>query len=133
MSQIKVEFCILGDCFLPDEITKMLSISPTEAYRKDDIFLGGPDKDIPMTRKECLWRLETEYTESISVDTELRKVYDNLKDKVEILKEIQKRFATMFKIVIVINLVDNPIIGIEKDIVKFAAEIDAEFDFDTYI
>jgi len=133
MSEVKVEFCIVGDNFVPSEITKLLRICPTEVYCKDDKFLGGQEKNIPMIRKECCWCLETEYIDTIDVDAEIRKVYNILRDKTEVLKEIRNRFSVMYKFIIVIYLDNNPILSIKRDIVKFAAEIDADFDFDTYI
>jgi len=133
MSEVKVEFCIVGDNFVPKEITELLRVFPTVSYCKGDKFMGGPEKNIPMKRKECCWRLETEYINTIDVDSEIRKVYDLLRDKREVFNEIKSRFSVMYKFVIVIYFDDNPILSIERDIVKFAAEIDASFDFDTYI
>lgn len=133
MSDIKIEFLIVGDDFLPDEITKMLNIYPTEAHRINDHFMVGSEKNIPMKRKECSWRIETQYIESIDVTEELNKIYNILKDKTNIFKEIKNKYSVFFKFNIVIHFTDNPIISLERDIIKFAAEIDAEFDFDTYI
>ncbi|QUH26493.1 DUF4279 domain-containing protein [Serpentinicella alkaliphila] len=133
MSEVKIEFSIIGDDFFPEEITKLLGIQPTEAYCIDDEFLGGSEKSIPMKRKETCWRIETDYAETIDVEFELRKIYNLIKDKADILKMIQNKFCTTCKFVIVIYFSDNPILGIDRDIIKFAAEIDAEFQFDTYI
>ena len=63
----------------------------------------------------------------------MSKLYDVLKDKTDIINDIQKEFSAKCKFIIVMILSENPIIMIERKIVKFAAEIDAEFDFDTYI
>lgn len=133
MADIKIEFCIIGEDFLPDEITKMLNINPTEAYCINDVFMGGSEKNIPMKRKECCWCIETPYVETIDVTVELNKIYNILKNKTNILKEIKNKFSVFCKFTIVIHFTDNPILILERDIIKFAAEIDAEFDFDTYI
>lgn len=133
MSNIKIEFCIIGEDFIPEEITKMLNIYPTEAFRNNDEFMGGSEKNIPMKRKECCWCIDTQYVESIDVIVELNKIYNILKDKTHILKEIKNKYSVFFKFDIIIHFTDNPIISLERDIIKFAAEIDAEIDFDTYI
>lgn len=134
MSEIKIEFNITGDSFPHEEITRLLKITPTDAYYKNEVFGGGPNKDVPMNKKECCWSVETEYTESIDVTAEIQKVYNILKDKKIELMEISERFAVNYRFVIVIYYgEDNAIIRIEKELVKFASDINAEFDFDTYV
>lgn len=134
MSKIKVEFLITGDEFDPNEITKLINIEPIEAYYKNEVFYGGPDKNIPMNRKETSWGIETQYVESIDVQTEIRKLYDILKNKKSELISILGRYNVKYKFVIVIYFRnENPIIGIDREIVKFASDINAEFDFDTYV
>lgn len=134
MSKIKIEFSIIGDNFLPEDITTILNIKPTEAYYKNEDFLGGKENNILMKRKGCAWSLATEYAESLDVVFEIRKLYNILKNKKAELLDISLKFSVSYKFDIVIYIGgDNPIIGIEKEIVKFASDISAEFEFDTYV
>jgi site-specific DNA-adenine methylase len=133
VSEIKVEFNITGDNFPHEEITKILKIVPTDAYYKNEVFFGGPNKDIPMNKKECCWSIETEYTESIDVTAEIQKIYDIIKDKKTELIEISERFSVSYFFMIVIYYGDNPIMSIKKELIKFASDINAEFYFDTYV
>jgi hypothetical protein len=134
MSKIKVEFNITGNNFPHEEITRILKIIPTTAYYKNEVFFGGPNKDIPMNKKECCWSVETEYTESIDVTAEIQKIYDIIKDKTTELIEISERFSVKYLFMIVIYYgEDNAIVRIGKELIKFASDIDAEFDFDNYV
>lgn len=134
MSEIKIEFNIVGDEFPHEEVSQILNIIPTIAYYKNEEFMGGPDKTIPMKRKECCWSIESKYTETINVVAEIKKIYDIIKDKKIELQKISKKFEVDYKFTIVIYFgYENPIIGIEREIVKFASDINAEFEFDTYI
>ncbi|MBM7616426.1 hypothetical protein JOC73_003009 [Alkaliphilus hydrothermalis] len=71
--------------------------------------MGGPDKQTPLKRKECCWSIQTEYTESIDLSTEMSKLYDVLKDKTDIINDIQKEFSAKCKFIIVMILSENPI------------------------
>lgn len=134
MTEAKIEFIIVGDDFPPEEITDILKLTPSKAYKTNEVFMIGPEKNIPRKRTECCWMIETDYTNTIDVEGELRKLYDLIKDKKNELVEISRRFNVENKFCIVINFRnENPIIGIEKDIVKFASDINAWFEFDTYV
>lgn len=134
MALVKIEFLIIGDEFPHQTISKMLNINPNIAYQKNDLFLGGGSEKIQMKRQESCWCLETDDTDTIDVQKEIYKIFNKLKDKTNLLNEISLKFSAKFKFVIVIYFRDNnPIITINSELVKFASEINAEFDFDTYV
>lgn len=138
MCRVKIEFIICGDDFQPDEITKILKIEPTEAYYKKEFIKPDDITGEPVKFKECCWTIQSEYENTIFVDGELRKLYNVIKNSKNELLEIAEKFSVSYKFCIVIEIEgkeenSNPCIGIDKDIVKFAADIGAYFDFDTYV
>ena len=47
MTKIKIDFCILGERFSPDKITRLLNLNPSESYRKGAVFMGDQISKLP--------------------------------------------------------------------------------------
>ncbi|MED1724657.1 DUF4279 domain-containing protein [Brevibacillus parabrevis] len=129
-TSVMVEFTLTGDQFNPDLITEKLEIKPNEIYYK-----GDQVKHRKAVRKETCWSINTGYQESLDVNIQLRDVLEKIWPKKNDLRELQVENNLEIKFCIVIKIEENqtPAIYLDSDIIAFAHEIKAEFDFDLYI
>ena len=129
-SKIKVEFNIYSDYIDIDNVTKMMGVNPTLTYLK-----GDPIGNRPIVRKNALWAIETDYEEANGIDEVLPKVFGLIVDKADIINKVKEQYAAEISIVFVVYIEngENPGMSLDKDFVKFAAEIDARLDFPIYV
>jgi hypothetical protein len=130
-TQVKVYFTIFGDDFPIDVFTQKLGISPTHSYTKGDRI---PNRSPLLKRKETAWDLGTEYEESFDVNEQLQRVICQLEGKESVILEMAGTYSLLckFVIVIVINNGETPSLFFGKSVIRFAANIGAEFDIDLY-
>lgn len=121
-------FSLFGDDFPIDVDTEKLEVTPTETYKKGDLI---PNRTT-VVRKETSWDLGTGYQGSLDVNDQLQKIVGRLKNKSSIINEVKKAYflECKFFIVIKIEMGNTPGLFLNKDIIKFASSIEAEFDVD---
>lgn len=124
-----VDFSIIGEEFNPEIITKKLLLEPTECYLK------GEKNSRNFERKETCWSFSTGYVETLYVSELFDEVLNKLTSKKDTLIKLKNDYNLVFKFFIVINIEEDikPAIYIDKKIIKFANDLEAEFDFDLYI
>jgi hypothetical protein len=141
-TNVMAEFVITGDDFDPDVITKALSIIPSKAYRKGDIwnlteeFPGKIVEKGPKLRKWSMWELVTGYQESFDISDQLNELLNVLSPKRDLLVKLKKELEIDYSICIVVNIIDNckPGMCLKKPIFEFQRYIDMEcIAFDLYI
>lgn len=130
-TKVKVYFSLFGDAFPLEEITERLEITPTKTYKKGDLI---PNRSIPLYRKETSWDLGTGYQVSLDVNNQLQKIINKLKNKASIINEIKDAYSVECKFFIVVKIEEGntPGLYLDKEIIKFASTIEAEFDVDLY-
>jgi len=128
-TNIMVEFCIIGEDFNPEEITKKLLIEPTEYYVK------GTKNARDFERMESCWSISTGYIETLYIGEVLDMLLDKLANKKEIIIRLKEDYDLTCKFFVVINIEENmkPAIYLDKNVIEFAGSLEAEFDFDLYI
>ncbi|AGK54163.1 DUF4279 domain-containing protein [Bacillus sp. 1NLA3E] len=129
-TQVKVYFSLFGDDFPLDDVTEKLEVTPTDTYKKGDLI---PNRST-VIRKETSWDLGTGYQVSLDVNDQLKQIIDRLQNKSSIVNEIKEAYSLECKFFIVINIEkgNTPALYLDKDIIKFASSIEAEFDVDLY-
>ncbi len=87
-----------------------------------------------MVRQETCWELDTSYQESLDVNDQLQKILAQLQNKVFLINEIKMNYSVECKIFTVAEIEDGdtPAIYLDRDIIRFASIIEAEFDIDLY-
>jgi hypothetical protein len=92
-----------------------------------------PKKTKP--RRYSLWEIGTGIEESLDIDVQIKKVYEILKGKVEILNELRDKYALTFHLEIIPSIEDNkkPWMHFEDYIIDFLNDIKATMDIDLYI
>lgn len=120
---VMVYFSIFGDEFPIDNVTEKLGIIPTETYEKGDFL-----------RKETSWDLSTGYQVSLDVNDQLQQIISKLQNKTSIINEIKETYSVECKFFIVVKIEDGntPTLYLDKEAIKIASSIEAEFDIDLY-
>lgn len=131
-TQAMVYFSLYGDEFSIDDVTEKLGVAPTKAYKKGDLFLN---RATACYRKETSWDLGTGYQVSLDVNNQLQQIIDKLQNKSLIINEIKEAYTLecKFFIIVIREEGNTPSLYLDKDIIKFAANIEAEFDIDLYV
>lgn len=130
-TQVKVYFSLFGQDFPIDDVTDKLEITPTETYKKGDLI---PSRSTVRYRKETSWDLGTGYQFSFDVNDQLQQVVGRLKNKSSTIIEIKEEYSLECKFFIVIKIENGnaPALYLDKEVIKFASNIEAEFDVDLY-
>jgi hypothetical protein len=122
---------LYGDEFPIDEVTEKLKVTPTETYKKGDLI---PNRSTVRYRKETSWDLGTGYQDSLDVNDQLQQIVGKLQHKSSTINEIKQAYSLecKFFIVIKIDKGNSPALYMDKEIIKFASSIEAEFEVDLY-
>jgi hypothetical protein len=118
-TNVMVEFIITGDNLKPEIVTETIGISPSGEHRKGDNIIGRSSG--------C--------EESLDINDQLKKVINLLISKKNDLLLLKKTYGLYYKFGIVIRIEQNetPAVYLETDVIEFANNIKAEFDFDLYV
>ncbi|WHZ02900.1 DUF4279 domain-containing protein [Neobacillus sp. YX16] len=129
-TQVKVFFSLFGDEFPLHKVTGKLELTPTKSYKKGDLIANRSK----INRKETCWEIGTGYKDSLDVNDQLQQIVGNLQNKSIMINELKDAFSLecKFYIVIIIERGNSPSLFLDKDILKFASSIEAEFDVDIY-
>jgi hypothetical protein len=129
-TNVKLEFIIVGDDFDPEIITDKLLLTPSHYWKNGD-KIKNKDK----LRTYSCWSIGTDYEESLDINNQLEKIISTLKTKKTELGELKKRYELDYRFEFVINVENNekPAMSLNLDVIEFAYEIKAEFDFDLYV
>jgi len=129
-TSIRVEFNIYGDYIDIDNVTEMMKINPTVAYLK-----GDPIDHRPIVRKNALWAIETNYEEAIDINDVFPKIFGMIADKSDVINRVKELYeaGVSFSFVANIHNGESPAMYLDKDFIKFAAEIGAWIEFPMYV
>lgn len=121
-------FTLYGEDFDPEEITNKLLIKPTETGRK-----GERGRYRILT--ESYWEVSTDYEVSLDINDQLHKIVNLLKDKKDMIVELQNslELECKFQLVIKVSNEQTPAVYLEEEMIHFASSINAWFDFDMYV
>ncbi len=128
-SKINIEFNILGQDFFPEDISKILKITPKRYYSINDQV-----KNKPIYRDHSLWGIETGLQLSNDINIQLNQLFDTLNGKFELIEKLKKMYEIMINITIVIYFVneDKPAIYFTSSALSWINKIGAEILFDYY-
>ncbi|TFE02339.1 DUF4279 domain-containing protein [Jeotgalibacillus salarius] len=110
-------------------VTEKLGVTPSERYQNGDLIEGSN-----RYRKQSAWRISSGYQEDLFLDDSFKKVIDPLREKISVINDIRKEYNATCRLIVVSEMFDGhtPALGFPADIVRFAAEVDAEIDLDLY-
>ena len=127
---VMAEFSIIGDDFVPQNITNQLKITPEKYWIKGDVIKGKNIK-----RRETCWTISTGYEESFDISQQLYKVVNLLTKKKNMLNQLKDQYKLeyLFSVVVKIENNEKPAMYFERDFIEFVNELEAEIDIDLYI
>lgn len=127
LPKIQVSFFFTGDEFDIDYVTKKMNITPSSTSEKKDF----PVKAFAHTE----WVLETQKESSRVVSWQFEKLIKLLEGKESLINQlcIDYGMEAGFVVCVFMELGDAPEIVLTRDIISFAASINAEVGFDFYI
>lgn len=131
--EIMVNFTLLADDFPVDEVSEQIGLSYVEIIKKGDELRIGLNKDVTRIQTDSSIMYSTGYCTTIDVEEPLQYIYNMLMPKKAQIVDAVEKYALIAKFCIVINLTENPIVGLSRKFIEFAADIHAEIEFDTYI
>lgn len=122
-------FKIVGD-FNPDEITRLLNLTPEMSWKIGDLRQNGTKYDF------ALWEIGrcTEY--DVAVENQMRKTIAVLQDKIPLLNNIREKNDVRFALEIVPTIYvgdTNPCLSPPLDVIDFCHATRTEIDIDMYV
>ena len=122
-------FKIVGD-FNPDEITRLLNLTPEMSWKIGDLRRNGTKYDF------ALWEIGrcTEY--DVAVENQMRKTIAVLQDKIPLLNNIREKNDVRFVLEIVPTIYvgdTNPCLSPPLDVIDFCHATRTEIDIDMYV
>ena len=121
---------IMGDCFDVQKITDGLEVTPGCVWN-----MGDPLRNSGKKHTETAWIYNTGNTESLDINilvNQIAELFYSKADKIAALKEQYELYISI-DFMIAIKNGEPPAIYFEPEFIKFAAEIGAVLDIDTYV
>lgn len=127
---ISVDFRIMGDDFNVDDVTKILEITPTDSWK-----IGDSIRNTGLKYKYTCWMYSTGYEDTWDLGVQLSKIEKIFFKKEDILKTLKRTLSLDYSIDIFVSMEApfTPGMHFDSKFIKFAANIDAEIDIDTYV
>ena len=89
----KVTLRIIGDNLSPDEITKLLGVSPTKSEKKGDVTIGKVSKT-QRVAKTGRWSIESNLPDEIDVEIKINNLLDIVSNDNHVWSEINNKYKT---------------------------------------
>lgn len=89
MSAVTLRIC--GDDLLPDEITRLLGVSPTRAQTKGDEIIGKTTGQVRIA-KAGMWRLSSPDREPEDIDGQIREILGLATNDLAVWQDITQRY-----------------------------------------
>ena len=123
-------FAIKGN-FEPDEISKILNLSPAKQWKIGDLRRNGKSR-----YDFALWEYGRCNDYDVYVENQMMKTISSLMSKTNELKAIKKQFDVNFVLEVVPSVyVDEstPCLAPNREVIKFCYETETDIDIDLYV
>lgn len=123
-------FSIHGDIFDPEDVTRILEITPTEKKIKGLIPISKKRPSV-----ETSWKLSTMEENSFDINIQLKQLIGLLEPKKEVLIDIKRTMNVEFVFCFLVKIEngEKPAMYFNLDSINFMSYIGAEIDIDLYI
>lgn len=122
-------FAIKGN-FAPDEVTRLLDLSPTKQWCVGDLRSNGTAYDF------ALWEYGRCDDYDVITENQMMCTIENLMPKVGLLREIKEKYDVTFWLEIVPTVYPgepSPCLAPNRDIIDFCYQTETEIDIDLYV
>jgi hypothetical protein len=133
LPSVRIYFCLQGQSFDPEEVTRRLGIKPTASFRPGDPIT----KDGQGHRLGYGWMLKVGEHETIEIDDLLRELQETLSGPTTFIKELCDDLG--LKPVVICGVgqhesaTTTPTLFFPADFVNWLAEIEASLDVDVIL
>lgn len=127
-SKIQVYFALKGD-FDPDTVTQVVNIIPTKVHRKGE---QHSQFKIKHPRSKSSWCVYSDVGEDQDLETHVDNVLKKLEGSWQSLVSMSAQHEAWLNCVVHSYGGDNPSIGLDREVLKKLAELNAAFDVDLY-
>lgn len=131
-TNIRTYISFFWEDFDVNKFTKLLSIDPTETYKKWDKSIKNPKSPL---KKETCWNFSTKTIETYYLEESLWIIVNKFESRIDVINNFVKDNNLDVKIFIIPIIENNitPSLYFNKKILNFIHSIWAEIDMDTYI
>jgi len=125
-----IYFCLTGENFDFEEITKIMGVTPTLTRRKDEF----PQQSIAAGVACAEWILELEEKNCTAISIVFDNLYNILKDKTIIINNLCNEYdiKAWFEIVVHTKEENGPELVLTRENIKFASSLNAGIGFNLY-
>ena len=129
-TNVRASLRIVGECFDVQRVTDTLEVTPSRTWNK-----GEPIRNSGKNYTCTTWIYATESVESQDINTSIKEIEELFYAKTDMIAALKKQYELYVSIDICIMIENGepPAIYFEPEFIKFAAEIDATIDVDTYV
>ncbi len=138
-TKIKLIFIVFGSSFEPEDLTKLIGVSPTKFWKKGDqiksnISLRIDNINLPV-RNESGWEYSFGFLETLDLQDVLRGFENLFLSKAERIKEFTEKhnLDSTVNVVVEIANAQTPSLNLNKKNISLLYSLGAELDIDTYI
>lgn len=131
MPKVRVSLFLSGDHVPLNDITEEIGVLPTKVRKKEDFpvdsILAGVAKDT--------WEFRTDKIECSVISTQLDKIKIIFGPKIEIIKDLSKRYLISVNIIIMVEaeMGEYPEFVLTRENIDFLSLLHSEIGFDLYI
>lgn len=138
-TQVRLDFIVFGDTLLPEKVTDLLKIYPTNFWKKGDPIptpeglIRGNNK--AHTRRESAWEFSTGLIKTLDVEILLDRFEKVFENKIAVLKDYIQEHNLEVSLNITVEIVDDetPSIHFHRRFIKLCGDLGAEIDVDMYV
>ena len=128
-SEVYAGFELFGTELNPDEVTGLVGITPSRAWR-----IGDPQRPpIPGVHKNSGWILKSDLPLSAYLDDHVMWVLERLRPSWSEFARLGAQYEAIISCVVKSYGGDRPPITFEPEVVKRVAELNAALDVDLYV
>ena len=127
---IKVTFYIVGDEFDFDEVTSRIGVHPTSTRKKAEF----PPQSIAAGVAQTIWAMEVKEEHCIAICFLFERLLNVLAPKKNLITSVCEDYnlEASFEVIIHMKDGDSPEVVLPREVIAFAASINAEISFDLY-
>ena len=126
----KLSLRISGDSLLPDDITELLGAPPTFGHAKGEEIRGNKTGRVRIARSG-MWLLSVDERSPENLDGQLRELFEQLTDDLEIWGKIFETYSTDLFVGLFMQG-SNEGLTISSSVMKMIADRRLEIGFDVY-
>jgi hypothetical protein len=128
---IRVKIYLTADKFDLAEVTRRIGVIPTRAREKSE----WPQVSIDLGFAVDEWNYETPEKQCLSVEESFREMLAIMAPKITVIKELIQEFQLETSLLVIVcgETMNLPEMYLSKEIIAFAASINASIGFDMYL